>query len=74
MGLGMMLVNWSCMMASMVAFCSLLHFVMLKYLFNKYSLFFSNFIFNFYHKKALNRMVENWFHYMEETRFLKVIQ
>ena len=36
----------------MVAFCSLLHFVMLKYLFYKYSLFFSNFILNFYHKKG----------------------
>ena len=46
----------------MVVFFSLLHFVMLKYLFNNYSLFFSNFILIFYHKKALNRMVESWFH------------
>ena len=58
----------------MVAFCSLLHYVMLKYMFNKYSLFFSNFILNVYHKKALNRMVESWLHYMEVTRFLLVIQ
>ena len=54
--------NWSYMVASKVAFCSLPHFVMLEYLFNKHSLFFSHFILNFNHKKALNRMVESWFH------------
>ena len=62
MGLGMMLeigLIWWPPMWYFAVYCILF---MLKYLFNKYSLFFSNFILNFYHKNALNRMVESWFH------------